>query len=313
MSHEKIVSCMHVSELSLWYKEYCKRRGLKDSSINLYMKICPSFVQALCNAGADIVSTITAEHVIKASLVVKSNYYLSAISTFFNVMSKEGLTVRNYAYVLPYFKRPQPIPTVYSPEEIRRVELAINKSNPCGRRNYAILLLSTRLGIRAGDISKMTFDSLDFETETIHLIQQKTGAPLTLPMLSEIKAALLDYINNERIASDSSYVFLCLLPPYLNVSVQTIWKMSSRALKAAGINTSGKKRGTHAFRSSLASSMVNDNVPYEAVRNVLGHSGLNAIKSYARLDTERLKPYALEVPAATGNFATFLTGGVSDE
>lgn len=313
MSQISIMTDISVNELSSWYEEYCRCRGLKESSVKLYMKICPSFVQGLSAAGAVTVSDIGAKHIIKAALSLKSKYYLSVIHTFLNAMAAEGLTKRNYSYILPRFKRPQPIPTVYSTEEIQRVEAAINKSNPSGKRNYAMLLLSTRLGIRAGDISRLSFDNIDFASETICLTQQKTETPLELPMLPEIKAALLDYIINERPDSDCPYVFLRLPLPYSNISVQAIWKFTSRALKAAGINTSGKKRGSHAFRSSLASSMVNDNIPYEAVRMVLGHNEPNAIKSYARLDTERLKLYALEVPIASGDFAKFLTGGNSDE
>ncbi len=58
----------------------------------------------------------------------------------------------------------------------------------------------------------------------------------------------------------------------------------------------------------MASSMVNDDVPYEIVRNTLGHTDVNAIKSYAKLDVERLRVYALEVPEASGYFAKFLLG-----
>lgn len=308
MNQSNTTPDMPVTELASWYEAYCRRKGLRESSVKLYMKICPSFVRGLSDAGAVTVSDIKASHIIKASLSLKSGYYLSSIHTFLNALAENSLTNRNYAYILPYFKRPQPVPSVYSPEEILRIEAAVRHSDSCGRRNYAMLLLATRLGIRAGDISRMTFDNLDFESEVIHLKQQKTAMPLCLPMLSEIKAALLDYIDNERPALDCPYVFLCIKPPYMNISVQAIWKFTTRAIKAAGIDISGRKTGAHAFRSSLASSMINGNIPYEAVRKILGHNEQNAIKSYARLDTGQLRIYALDVPPATGAFAGFLCG-----
>lgn len=165
------------------------------------------------------------------------------------------------------------------------------------------------MGIRGGDIATLTFEELDFKRNTICLTQQKTATPLSLPMLPEIKAALLDYLEHERASSDSEYVFLSLKPPFSHISVHLLGKLTSTAIRSAGIVPGGRKCGPHAFRASLASSMVNDDVPYEVVRNTLGHTDVNAIKSYAKLDVERLRVYALAVPKATGYFAKILSGG----
>ena len=81
-----------------------------------------------------------------------------------------------------------------------------------------------------------------------------------------------------------------------------------RALRKAKIERGNRGYGPRVFRSSLASSMVNDGIPYEAVRKTLGHIDPNAISHYARLDIESLRFYALPVPKATGAFADFLAG-----
>ena len=235
--------------------------------------------------------------------------YLSAIHTFLRFLAEEGYTQRDYSCIVPLFKRPQPMPPVYSEAEIRRIEAAVDRQGPHGKRDYAALLLATRLGIRGGDIATLTFEELDFKRNTICLTQQKTAVPLSLPMLPEIKAALLDYLEHERASSDSEYVFLSLKPPFSHISVHLLGKLTSTAIRSAGIVPGGRKCGPHAFRASLASSMVNDDVPYEVVRNTLGHTDVNAIKSYAKLDVERLRVYALAVPETTGYFAKFLSGG----
>ena len=77
----------------------------------------------------------------------------------------------------------------------------------------------------------------------------------------------------------------------------------------AGIDTTAKKHGPHVFRSSLASSVINGDIPYESVRKVLGHSDPDAIKHYARLDIEKLRECAIKVPEPTGTFLAFLNGG----
>ena len=159
------------------------------------------------------------------------------------------------------------------------------------------------------DRGRLEVPGLDFKRNTICLTQQKTATPVSLPMLPEIKAALLDYLEHERASSDSEYVFLSLKPPFSHISVHLLGKLTSIAIRSAGIVPGGRKCGPHAFRASLASSMVNDDVPYEVVRNTLGHTDVNAIKSYAKLDVERLRVYALAVPKATGYFAKILSGG----
>ena len=103
------------------------------------------------------------------------------------------------------------------------------------------------------------------------------------------------------------YFSALFLPTAISLCRQ-ITKIVRTAIAVAGIEPGGRKQGAHAFRSSLASSMVNDNIPYEAVRKILGHTDQNAIRSYARLDMEQLRGYALPVMEATGIFAEFLEG-----
>ena len=309
MRRENIILETSLERLLGVYEDYCRRNGLRESSVQVYQKLSLRFLKGLEDAGVTEVADIGPHEVSRACLALKSNYYLSAIHTFLRFLVVEGYTQRDYSSVVPLFKRPQPMPPVYSEAEIRRIEAAVDRQGPHGKRDYAALLLATRLGIRGGDIATLTFNGLEFKRETICLTQQKTAVPLALPMLPEIKAALLDYIEHERASSDSEYVFLSLKPPFSHISVQLLGKLTSAAICSAGIVPGGRKCGPHTFRASLASSMVNDDVPYEVVRNTLGHTDVNAIKSYAKLDVERLRVYALTVPEAAGYFAKFLSGG----
>ena len=78
----------------------------------------------------------------------------------------------------------------------------------------------------------------------------------------------------------------------------------------AGIDTKGKKHGPHTLRASGSTSMINDNVSYDIVRHILGHTSPNSIRHYAKNDIEKLRRCAVSVPAPSGNFAEFLTGGI---
>lgn len=294
------------------YRVHCAENGYRLSSIQLYEKVCRRFLKALADEGVSNGADVTVSAVSKAILRMKSPYYLSAVHTFLVYLAESGSLDQDYSSIVPPYKRPQPMPSVYSVEEVQRLEAAVERDASYGKRDYAVLLLAARLGIRAGDIATMTFDELDFETNKIRITQQKTDVALELPMLPVIRNALLDYIQNARGSSDSPYVFLSLSPPYSHISVQRIGKLVRSVIKKAGIDPGHRKMGPHALRSSIASSMVNDCVPYEVVRRMLGHTDKNAIKSYARLDVEQLKSYTLETPAATGCFADFLSGGCKE-
>lgn len=290
------------------YIEAGRKNGLQESTLHLHDKIGHYFLAAVTSTGCVKPEELNAGNIGTACLAISSKWYLSHIRTFLRYAYQSGHTDRDYSGIVPLFKRPQPYPSVYTTGEILKIESSIDQSSAHGKRDYAVLLLATRLGIRSGDISSMTFKTLDFERDLILLAQHKTGVVIELPMVPDVKSALKRYLQEERAAHDSPYVFLRLVPPYSHISVQAVNKIAKTAIEAAGIDPGGRKCGAHAFRSSLASSMVNDDIPYEVVRKTLGHTDQNAIRSYARLDTQQLRGYALPVPEATGAFAGFLEG-----
>lgn len=294
--------------LLMAYLQNSRRRGLQESTIHLYNRIGKYFLHSVAQAGCNKPEELNAQNIGTACLNCGSDWYLSHIKTFLRYVFQAGYTDRDYSCLVPLFKRPQPYPSVYTPDEILRIENSIDQTTAHGKRDYAALLLATRLGIRSGDISSLTFDELDFKRNLIALTQHKTGTAIELPMIPDVKNALTGYIHSERADNESHYVFLRIVPPYTHISVQAIGKIVRMAIQRAGIEPGNRKSGAHAFRSSLASSMVNDDVPYEVVRKTLGHTDQNAIRAYARLDIERLREYALPVPEATGSFADFLEG-----
>ena len=290
------------------YREHCANNGLRPGSIAQYEKLCGWFLHNLAECGCAEPAQITASKVVSASLELTSNSYLEPTRTFLRYCADYGKTDRDYSYVLPPYKRPQPMPSVYSEDEIRRIEAVINRSTPVGKRDYAIVLLGTRLGLRLDDIRTLTLGALDFENDAILLIQQKTLTQLELPMVPELKKALLDYIESARPDVADDIVFRLSYPPHNLMSKNGIIACYRRAIFKTKIEIGGRGYGPRAFRSSLASSMVNDGVPYDAVRKTLGHVDPNAISHYAKLDVERLRFYALPVPKAAGAFADFLSG-----
>jgi site-specific recombinase XerD len=292
------------------YLSYSRKNGNKEGTIVAKRSFCRQFLMYLSDLGCHELSEWTSSYICKACVNVQNKDAWAVIRMFLKFLNLNDLVDADYSTLVPHYKKETIIPITYSENEVLRFENAIDRTTATGKRDYAMLLLATRLGMRSGDISKLSLDELDFEQDTIHLIQEKTSQPLDLPMLPEIKEALDDYIENVRPEVNENYVFLRLNAPYQRITTSVLRFETTRYFKEAGIDISGKKHGPHTFRSSLASSMVNDAIPYDVVRSILGHTDPDAVKHYAKLDIERLRECAIEVPEPSGIFKEFLDGGI---
>lgn len=286
----------------------CAETGNKDITIESKKRFVRSFLRACIAYGCPGIQSLKPSCVTRACLAIENKDGLAVVRSFLKFLSIRGTTESDLSTLIPRYRRPIDIPATYSEEEILRFEGAINRTSDVGKRDYAMLLLATRLGMRSGDIAKLSLNELDFEHEEICLIQQKNEETLYIPMLPVVREALTDYINNARPKVASNTVFLRHNAPYQGITTSVLRFATSKYFGLASIDISGKKHGPHTFRSSLASSMVNDDVPYEAVRAILGHSDPDAVKHYAKLDIEKLRECAIEVPKPSGSFKTFLDG-----
>lgn len=305
-----------LNELLFRYKEHCSQKGNCAATIQRNGYCCHNFLKLLADDGIIDSIGITSVTISAAMLRIAGTYAFPAIRAFLRFLAENQYLERDYSFLIPYVRPPQPIPSIYSIEEIQRIEAqmrndAMKEITSIGKRDYAMLLLATRLGLRPCDIVSLTFSKLNFQVETIRIVQAKTDVPLELPMLPIIRDALLDYINHARGNLSSQYVFLSMQPPYSHVLAGTFSCDVRNAILAARIERNGRGVCARVFRSSLASSMVNNGIPYEVARRTLGHRDKDAIRHYAKLDVEQLKLYALEPPAAMGRFAEVLSGRCS--
>ena len=214
----------------------------------------------------------------------------------------------DFSTIVPHHVKPYIIPSVYSVDEIRSVEAAIDTDTVLGKRDYAMILLASRMGMRSGDIVKLRIEEVQ-DRDDLDIVQEKTEKTLHLPLVPTVKLAIDDYLS-ARPSVQSDSVFLNVYAPYDPVTTATFRAALSKYIRLAEIDPGKRKKGPHALRASLASAMVNDNVDYETVRKVLGHSSNNAIKHYARIDVENLRRYSLDPPLPTGMFHVFLYGEV---
>lgn len=203
-----------------------------------------------------------------------------------------GTLVKGFRYPIR-----EKLPSVYSTEEITAIGNAINRKELGGKRLYAAFLLGAILGLRRSDIVNLQFCNIDWERNTISLVQEKTKKRVELPLVKEVGSALIDYLKNER-KNDCAdkHVFLTLKPPYQKMSVDTLYAGIQTAIWDSGVNVKRRHHGMHAMRHSLATRLLKDEQPLPMIANVLGHSSSNSTKSYLRVDMDGLKKCLLPIP-----------------
>ena len=290
------------------YEEYCTSIGNKSGTINAKNSFCLVFLQFLSDIGCNDISKITAEIVARSCLIYTNKNGYAALRQFLRYLFEKGLISKDLSAVVPHFKRRQIVPNVFTPEEIKKIEGTISADTPTGKRNLAILLLVTRMGLRSGDIAELKLSSIDFSSSHIDLIQQKTGEPLSILIPKDVYSALQSHIESMSCRLSDGYVFHSMKAPYGMLTTSMIRHIVSECMISAGIDIKGRKHGPHALRSSLASNLVNNGASYDTVRKILGHTDPDAVKHYVKTDIERLRKCALDPPEPTGIFLDLLCG-----
>ena len=290
------------------YINHIKLKCNSRKSIHIRALYASEFFNNLSFIGCHSVTDITGEDIVKVSVMNNTTLYPWVMRSVLKYLLELGVIHCDYSALTRKVRKPQPIPTVYTKDEIWKIEQSPNLTKHTGKRDRAMILLASRNGLRAGNIAGLKLTSIDFDNEIMHLEQVKTGEPINPVLLSDVKTAIVDYIENGRPPIDSDFVFLTNVAPYTPMHPGDVYNIISKAIQKSEIDINGRKRGPHALRASLNSAGVNNGITYEEMRVINGHKNPNAIKHYARLDDLRLRECALDVCDPTGFFSRFLNG-----
>ena len=249
---------------------------------------------------------------------VKEEYILSFVSTqtnnqigivstirfFFRFLYEERIIQSDLSTVLQHYKwvKREKLPSVYTKNEVFQIESSIHREDATGKRNYAITLLASRLGLRASDIAHLTFGNIDWENSTITLSQLKTGKKIELPLLVDVGEAIIDYLKYGRKRSESPSIFLYSRAPFTAMTNAAVAGTLGRTVDASGVDTAGRKHGAHSMRHSLASRFLENQESIPVISEALGHQSTTTTMSYLRIDVESLRKCALNVPLVDTSF-----------
>lgn len=230
---------------------------------------------------------------------------LSVLKGYLHFLYENNLIKTDLSRTVPKCKRVrQPkLPSTYTKDEVERLIGAIDRSSPKGKRDYAMILITAKLGLRATDVCDLKFNSILWERNLIVLNQNKTGEMIELPLLAEIGEAIIDYLKYGRPQSELPYVFLHVTSPYDRLNRSTLHSIICFYMRLAGIKFEGnRKHGPHALRHSLAGILLEKKTPVPVISEVLGHRSAESTRYYLRIDIDTLRQCALDVPSVSTSF-----------
>lgn len=187
------------------------------------------------------------------------------------------------------------LPVIFTPDEIKRILDSVDHDNAIGKRNYAVLLLVARLGLRISDVRLLRFESIDWQNKRISIIQKKTGVPLELPLPEDAGWAIIDYLKHGRPETNCEYIFVRHVAPYDDLT-DNFQETVINAVRKAGVKVpEDKPVGIHAFRHSIATAMLSNGVKLTDISQTLGHTTPESTRIYLGMGAELLRKCALEV------------------
>lgn len=232
---------------------------------------------------------------------------LCAVRSFLRFACAAGLVDGACLEAVPAARsaRQARIPSVWDPGEVARIVEAIDRDNPCGKRDYAIILLITRLGLRGVDIKRLEFADFDWPGNRLFVTQAKTGHRVQLPLLKDVGWAVIDYIRHGRPDCDCPQVFVRHTAPIGPFSDQDhLHQILVKHARAAHVPVSEKRRhGMHSLRHSLTTRLMESGTPVEQIADILGHQSVESTGVYLKSSLGLLAKCALD-PDAPANGAS---------
>lgn len=210
-----------------------------------------------------------------------------------------GRTTRDFSccVLAPTIYADEAIPSVLGPDQIGAVLNATRKDrSPKGLRDYAILMFLSTYGLRAGEVTRLRLDDIDWHADKFLVRHTKTNAQTVLPLLPAVGEALLDYLRRGRPRADVREIFIRACAPYQSFdSGSSLYSLVRCRLEDAGIQPAGKK-GPHTFRHARAVSLLRADVSSKVIGDLLGHRSSTSTRPYLKLATDDLRAVALEIP-----------------
>ena len=221
----------------------------------------------------------------------------TALRSFLRFLVAQGRLSAGLELAIPPIRQwsQSALPQRLNETETHQLLTSCSSETAVGKRNYAILLLLARLGLRAKEVAQLQLDDLDWIQGSLLVGASKTHCQRLLPLPQDVGEALLSYLRDGRPPSTERAVFLTALPPHRPLQSHSVISVTvKRLMTRAGIKR--QSAGAHLLRHTAATQMVNRGASFKEVADVLGHQQLQTTGIYAKLDLAALAQVALPWP-----------------
>ncbi len=281
---------------------YCKSLGYCSSTQRSYRRTTAnllSFLEAR-DCSASNIDTADLEDYVKTLMGYSYKmveFTLCGTRAFLRYLYSEQILCKDLSEKLPSIKtrRQTRIPSVWQYDDLVRLLNTIDRGNPSGKRDYAIILLVARLGLRSIDVKNLTLSNIKWHERLIVFTQSKSKETVTLPLLKDVGWAIIDYLKNGRPISEHSNIFLRHTAPILPFSDEDhLHQIIVRYMRMAKLPISGKKKvGMHSLRHTLATTLLEQHVPLQEIAEILGHTDIDSTSVYLKSSLNLLRECSL--------------------
>lgn len=306
--HKKILHNPYFIEVIDKFKLYCKEKDYSVVTINHYTKNSSKFLdyvdsQSISECNGINITLINNYIKTLAGYTYKTvEQQLCSLRSLFKYLVQNDLIATDYSLKIPMIqaRKQTRIPSVWTLEDLKKLILAIDRGNPMGKRDYAIILLACRLGLRCSDIKKLKMENFHWEQKQLIFLQSKSRTTFPLPLTEDVGWAVIDYLKYGRPKVDTPYVFIRHVAPFKPFSEENhLNQIIAKYMRMAHIPKSRKKVGMHSLRHTLASVLLEKDTPFPVISDILGHIDTESTSVYLKIDIDKLKECPLDFKEGT--------------
>jgi len=300
--HKEILTNSYFIAIRNRFKSYCISKDYSKDAINKYINQSSRFMAYFVSQDVtDCRSVdISLVHNYIKTLVGYTyetvKQYICSIRFFIRFLAEIQEIEIDFSEKIPIVqsRKQVHIPSVWTKEELKKLIDVIDRGNPKGKRDYAIILLACCLGMRCVDIKNLKPENFHWEEKKLVFTQSKTKTPVSLPLTQEVGWAVIDYLKYGRPKIDNPYVFIRHTVPFgAFVRSGALTNLVKRYMKLAHIPALKIRRGIHSLRHTLASMLLEKDTPLSTISNILGHIDTDSTAVYLKIDIQKLKECSL--------------------
>jgi len=309
--HKKLLHNTYFIEIYNNFKNYCIDKDYANATVEHYSKTAAKFLDYTDSKKITSCKNITLSLINNYIKTLAGYQYktveqqLCGLRAFFKYLFTQNLITEDFSTKIPMVqaRKQVRIPSVWAPDDLRKLITAIDRGSPMGKRDYAILLLACRLGLRVKDIKELKMQDFHWEEKQLDFIQSKTRTRLKLPIPQDVGWAIIDYLRYGRPKVESTYLFIRHLAPFLPFSSgDHLRQIVVKYMRLAHLPISNNKKvGMHSLRHTLASVLLENDTDLPTISNILGHIDTQSTAVYLKVDIKKLKECAMDIREGNSN------------